>query len=214
MDELPSKTAVNRYIPKEAFYRHVRVGSAVRQLFVDQIDRITLTNIVDNERMNVLPGEWAEIDVLEVRLKEGAHGLAPEALDILGELANPSIVCELIPGDEYRRYSISYKVHTYGGNPKTERMLTSPWTTKHLDFSGVSIDAIYASLIKQISGLSADNNSTTAKLSSVDEVIIRHDEAEAAKKQIKRLKKQYSKESSTVKRNEIARRIHELKNKL
>ena len=67
---LPSTTEVDKRIPKEAFYRNLKMSAALRASFTDDIDRIVVRNSIKSSTTNVPPGERvAEIMVLEVLLK-------------------------------------------------------------------------------------------------------------------------------------------------
>ena len=81
---LPSTTEVGRRIPKEAFYGHLKVGPALRQSFVDDVERFTVANSVKTATTGIASGERVdEVLVLEVALK--AHRV-PE--DVLACVAN------------------------------------------------------------------------------------------------------------------------------
>lgn len=67
---LPSTTEVNRHLPKEEFYKRLKMTPALRAEFVDGIERIDVRNSLKPATMNVPIGpRVGEVLVLEVALK-------------------------------------------------------------------------------------------------------------------------------------------------
>lgn len=67
---LPSTTEVGRRLPKEAFYRNLKLDARTREEFVRLIDRITVANSVKPATANVADGERVhEVIVLAIDLK-------------------------------------------------------------------------------------------------------------------------------------------------
>ena len=54
---LPSTTDVGKRIPKEAFYGHLKVNAALRQSFVEDIERFTVTNSIKTATTGIHDGE-------------------------------------------------------------------------------------------------------------------------------------------------------------
>ena len=65
---LPSTTGVGRRIPKEAFYNHLKVNAALRQSFIDDVERFTVANSIKTATTGIPYG----VDVLEVLVVEVA----------------------------------------------------------------------------------------------------------------------------------------------
>ena len=67
---LPSTTEVGRRLPKEAFYRNLKLDAKTRNEFVHLIESITIANSIKTSTANVEDGANVhEILVLDVRLK-------------------------------------------------------------------------------------------------------------------------------------------------
>ena len=67
---LPSTTEVNKRIPKEAFYHNLKMNAALRSVFTNDIEKITVRNTLKPSTINIPPGKRvSEILVLEVSLK-------------------------------------------------------------------------------------------------------------------------------------------------
>ena len=67
---LPSTTEVGRHLPKEAFYRNLKLDARTRDEFVHLIESITIANSIKPSTANLDDGATVhEIMVLVVRLK-------------------------------------------------------------------------------------------------------------------------------------------------
>ena len=71
---LPKKTEINKILPKESFYRNLDISNELKDKFISDIKKITITNILSEKTINVKPGkEVTEIIVLNVELKEKSY---------------------------------------------------------------------------------------------------------------------------------------------
>lgn len=70
MLNLPSTVLVNRVMPKRAFYEHLKTTAAIKEQFVQQIERIEMVASIKETSIHI-PGDKdvAEIDVLALHLK-------------------------------------------------------------------------------------------------------------------------------------------------
>ena len=67
---LPSTTEVGKRIPKEAFYSRLKINAALRQSFIDDVDRFTVANSIKTATTGIPDGEHVhEVLVVEVALK-------------------------------------------------------------------------------------------------------------------------------------------------
>ena len=84
---LPSTTEVGRRIPKEAFYSRLKVSGALRQSFIDDIERFVIANSIKTSTTGIPDGERVhEVLVVEVALK--ARRVPEEVLALVAQ-ANP-----------------------------------------------------------------------------------------------------------------------------
>ena len=150
---LPSTTEVGRRIPKEAFYGHLKVGPALRQSFVDDVERFTVANSVKTATTGIASGERVdEVLVLEVALK--AHRVPEDVLACVAN-ANPHkllFVC------------------TYGTEACMAVMLKSlvvgAWqdaSALRLDVNATDMDEVWDSLASQIAYGDCGNESETVE---------------------------------------------------
>ncbi len=70
MLNLPSTVLVNRVMPKKVFYEHLKTTAAIKEQFVQQIERIEMVASIKEASIHI-PGDKdvAEIDVLALHLK-------------------------------------------------------------------------------------------------------------------------------------------------
>lgn len=67
---LPSTTEVGRRIPKEAFYGRLKLSAALRQSFIDEVERFVIANSIKTSTTGIPDGERVhEVLVVEVALK-------------------------------------------------------------------------------------------------------------------------------------------------
>lgn len=77
MLSLPSTTEVNRRLPKEAFYQHLKLDAKTRRSFVDDIDSIVVANSIKPSTLGFADGsEVHEIMVLDITLKSDVQPLS------------------------------------------------------------------------------------------------------------------------------------------
>ncbi len=84
---LSSTTEVGRRIPKEAFYSRLKVSAALRQSFIDDVERFVIANSIKTSTTGIPDGERVhEVLVVEVALK--ARRVPEEVLALVAQ-ANP-----------------------------------------------------------------------------------------------------------------------------
>lgn len=88
---LPSTTEVGCRIPKEAFYGHLKVSAALRQNFVDDVERFTVANSIKTATTGIPDGELVhEVLIVEVALK--ARRVPEDVLSCVAQ-TNPTNCC-------------------------------------------------------------------------------------------------------------------------
>ena len=212
MFNISGKAKVDRNIPKSAFYRNANVSSKIKDLFANEIDKITMLYVIRPDVLNVAAKEWKELDIITITLKDGVHDLSPEILNIMDESLPRPVLFEIIAG-QYKRLAISYKERGIKRDIRIVRSFTTKWQKDFtLDFVGLSVDAIYSCLITQIAGEDISVNiETPVTLAGVRDNIDKADARNKLKKDIEKLEKEYAKEYNAARRNEIAEKIHTLR---
>ncbi len=195
---LPSTTEVGRRIPKEAFYGHLKVNAALRQSFVEDVERFTVTNSIKNATTGIPDGERVhEVLVLEVALK--ARKVPEDVLACVAR-ANPHkllFVCAF--GDE-ACLAVMLK-----------DLVIGPWRSVDgltLDVRAASIDAMWDSLASQVAY--GDIGSGV----SVEERFEADTKLEALRKELARIEARGRKERQVARKNALFEQAKSLKRQI
>lgn len=153
MFNLPSKTIVNKTIPKNAF--HGYASAKLKRRLTDKIEKIIWTNKISPGTINLSGKEIEEIQLFTIKLKEREE--VPELLVLFDKAIPYHIIFTVAYNDEY--YISTSKKHTH---PTNNDQAVIDWTFKTGWFNASSfhlnlnlknnLDTIYEDLCFQISG--------------------------------------------------------------
>lgn len=176
---LPSTTEVGRRLPKEAFYKNLKLDARTREEFVRFIDRITVANSVKPATANVADSERVhEVIVLAIDLK--GDEVPSRALAKIAE-ANPhELVFALSDGSVAVWRS---GLHVRGG-------------IDHLSIAGATMDEAWDSFCAQVLFGDADGR-------GIDVRIDRKRRRESLEAEIASLDAKMRKERQTGRKNEL-----------
>lgn len=189
---LPAKTIYGKFIPKEKLYNHADINASTKERFVRQIERITWTNKISSETVNVKPGKYSEIEVFRIDLKDGNID------DKLIQIIDRAIPYPIL-------FVICYNDYFYLTTPCKDGANIGPYfksnwmDTVNLTLTGLTIDQIYANILHTI-----DNNLKSDEL-SLDEAVKQYIERQQIQKRIDQLTKQIAKEPNSARRQELAK---------
>lgn len=207
--ELPTSTAVKRFVPKEKFYSKTTINNKLRQLFTDEIEKITWSNKISPETLNISEGEYKELQVFEVSLKSGdISNSVLKHIDTF--IPYPIIFILKKPG------AIKAAVSFKEPNMKNENLMKvnsyydTGWKQSlQLELKGRSVDEIYKNYLYQIApSLKAVGQTNTKAAVEINK------ERQAITKQIEGLRRMMANEPSIAKRQELARERHQLEQRL
>lgn len=174
MIDFPSRTKVNRRIPKEAFYKHLPLRAALKEKFVSDVERIEVEHSLTKDNLNLeVDSEVKEILLLGVQLKkENFEGKILEAI----ARQNPHHLIFLL---RYKEKGELAAYHT--------KLYQTAWTTVdalELSLSGPNLKEIWEDLVRQI----ALHEETAKKETSLslDEALKRQEDIERLQKLIKK----------------------------
>lgn len=140
---LPRSTEVNRRVAKEKLYANVTLTTAVRDMIKDQIASIVWRNKLAESTIAVAAGEEVkEIQVFEVALRQ--RGLDQRVL---------SAITRAVPYNILFILTFGYEAQAWMGASGT--FYNTDWFKPGsfmLKFEGLSLDAIYENLMRQIAG--------------------------------------------------------------
>lgn len=205
--ELPASTIVNRFVPKEKFYSKTTINSKLRQLFTDEIEKITWSNKISPETLNITEGEYKELQIFEIGLKTGdiSNSLLKHIdtfipYPILFVLKKPGAI----------KAVVSYKESNMNNENlmKVDSYYDTGWKQSFdLELKGRSVDEIYKNYLYQIAPeLKAVGHTNTKAAVEISK------EREKIQKQIDSINKMIANEPSIAKRQMLARERHKLEN--
>lgn len=149
----PVSTEFNKRIPKQKFYENTEVSLAVKRIFVEQIRIIYWRNKLAAATLNLAAGDAVtEIEVFEVKLN--APQLDEAVLRQIDK-AIPYHILFVLTYEGKAQAWIGYKEASSGGTLKVNRYYHTDWVPENeLQFtiSGLNMDAVYESLVRQIAG--------------------------------------------------------------
>lgn len=176
MIDFPESTKTNRRIPKEAFYKHLSLSTALKSKFVSDISRIVAENSLTKENLNLVKdSEIKEILLLSIELKKQDYD--QRIIEAIAK-GNPHKLVFLMSYEDQKQLAVYYqKLYM------TEWM---PGAKVELHLSGDSLEDIWSGLVRQIA--IGPDIQISSKM-SLDDQLMRQDEIVQLQQQIKKLEK-------------------------
>lgn len=211
--KFPISTEFNKRIPKQKFYENLTLTSATKKAFTEQIKIIYWRNKLAPTTLNLAPGELViEIEVFEVRLT--TPDLDENILRLI-DRAIPYHILFLLEYDGKYQAATGYK--EAAGSDKTafkvECYYHTGWLTKEelpLHLKGLTIDAVYENLIRQIAGARLTGSENTTLKESIEQ----QKQQEQIEKQIATLETKMKKEKQLNRKMELKTEIKKLRKEL
>ena len=202
MIDFPSSTEVRRRLPKEAFYKHLPLSTALKSRFVSDVDRLVVENSLTKSNLNLAKdSEIKEILLLSITLKKQEFdGKIVEAI----ARQNPHKLIFLLKYEDSRQLAV-YHSKLY----RSEWMGTGELS---LSLSGGSLDEIWDDLVRQIALHSEAVRQQTDQ--TVDVQLKMQDEIDRLNKLIKKTEAAAWKEQQSKKRFELYTKMQVYKTQL
>lgn len=207
--DLPSSTVVNRFVPKEKFYSKTTINAKLRQLFTDEIEKITWKNKISPDTLNITAGDYAELQVFEIALKSAE--VSPAVLKHIDTFI-PYPILFIVKKPGAFKAAISFKESTAKNNDimKVDSYFETGWQQDlSLELKGRSVDEIYKHYLYQIAPQLQRVSSASAKVA-----IETNKEREKVQKQIDAMNRQIVNEPSIAKKQELAHKRHTLEQEM
>lgn len=206
---LPKSTEFNKRIPKQKFYENLSVTPAIRKAFTEQVKMIYWRNKLAAITLNLVPGgQVTEIEVFEVKL--ASPDLDEKVLRLI-DCEIPYHILFLLEQDGKYQAVMGYKEAAASGKKafRVERYYHTTWmdeTELPLHLEGLTLDAIYENLIRQIAGknLGSEGNFT------LKESIEKQKQREQLEKRITALEARIKKEKQPKKKFELISKLKQL----
>ncbi|MFV4950438.1 DUF4391 domain-containing protein [Lactobacillus delbrueckii] len=176
MIDFPESTKTNRRIPKEAFYKHLSLSTALKSKFVSDISRIVAENSLTKENLNLVKDSGIkEILLLSIELKKQDYD--QRIIESISK-GNPHKLVFLISYEDQRQLAVYY-----------QKLYLTEWMPKNkveLHLFGDSLDNIWSGLVRQVA-IGPDVQSSSNL--SLDDQLGRLDEIKLLQQQIQKLEK-------------------------
>lgn len=150
MINLPNSTIVNRFIPKEKLYSKTTVSTKLRELFVEEIEKIVWLHKISPTTLNVTAGEYGEMQVFEISLKKSE--VNQQLLKHIDTFI-PYPILFVLKKDGLVKLAISYKEFLSSKNTamKVASLFETEWQEDvEIELKGRSVDEIYKNFLRQI----------------------------------------------------------------
>ena len=208
---LPTFTELNRRIPKQKFYEKSDLSPTLKKAFSEQIRSIHWRNKIAPEVLNLAAGkEVQELEVFELRLNDGQ---IDEAVLRLIDRAIPYHILFVLVWEARMRLVLAYKEtpDAKSTGVRVERYYYTDWMPERdvvLRFTGLSMDAVYENLVRQIAGEALGD----ARTSTLRESVTEQGRRERVEKQITALEAKIRREKQPKKKFELVQQLRALQN--
>lgn len=209
----PASTEFGKRIPKQKFYENIDITPALKRVFVEQIRLIYWRNKLAATTLNLIAGEAVmEVEVFEIRLNTPQ---LDEAVLRQIDKEIPYHIFFILTCEGKAQAWIGYKeAVTSGSNAfKVSRYYHTEWMPENeLQFrvDGLSMDAIYENLVRQIAG----DNLQMDSGESLKESVERDEKKKRLEKQIAALESKMRKEKQLNRRMEVNAELKRLRKDL
>ncbi|MHC1772105.1 MAG: DUF4391 domain-containing protein [Flexilinea sp.] len=153
----PKITEFNKRIPKQKFYENLSITPELKRIFVEQIKEIVWRNKLAPATLNIVPGEMiTELEVFLIRLNQ--KDLDRRILKLI-DREIPYHILFLLEYESSVQAWIGYKEAGRQGSFKVDSYYHTEWEISDqldLKLNGLSLDAIYENLIRQIGKFDMD----------------------------------------------------------
>lgn len=209
---LPKATDFNKRIPKEKFYENLNVTPAVKRCFVEQIKVIYWRNKIAATTTNLAAGTTVnEIEVFEIKLK---GSVLDECVLRQMDKEIPYHILFLLECDGKYQAWTAYKEASSGNTAfKVNQYYHTDWMSEDelsLKLEGLSMDAVYESLVRQI----ARDALQTDSYESLKESVERSEKKKLLEKQIAALESKIRREKQLNRQMEMNMEIKRLRNEV
>lgn len=209
MLDLPQSTEFNKRIPKQKFYEHLTVSSALKRAFVEQIRVIYWRNKIAVTTVNLAAGQAVtELEVFEIQLNQQR---LDEAVLKQIDTEIPYHILFLLEFEGKIQAWIGYKEATASANAfKVNGYYHTDWMEANqlpLKLEGLTMDAVYENFVRQIAG----DKLTGPTTDSLKDAIEREEQRQQLQKQIVALQGKIRKEKQLNRQVELNAELKKLK---
>lgn len=211
MVKFPEYTKVGRIVAKENFYDNI--DTATKNLFQNEILRITWEYKLAPNTINLPAKKWQEIEVFRIILKNSE--VSEKVLKAI-DSAIPYPILFLIENGTVEKAVISYKEQSQKDEnfAKVDTYFSTGWNDPRLDeikIDGLDIDAVFSNFVRQIAGDKLIFSKSTDVPKTIKEDVEALKEREKIQKQMDIFTRKINAEPSLGKKQELAEERYKLK---
>lgn len=186
MLNLPSTVLVNRVMPKKAFYEHLKTTAAIKEQFVQQIERIEMVASVKEASIHI-PGDKdvAEIDVLALYLR-GAD-VPYEAIELVARSIPNKLLFVCLADESCKLLVRRDRLYETGWEPTDDA---------RLELVGSTLGELWDSIVSQVVFGDASYTDLAGRLE-------RKRRSEALQLELKQVEQKRKSEKQIAKRNAL-----------
>ena len=135
----PASTALNRRLPKEAFYQRFNPSTALKQNFINELQEVYWRHKLAADTLNLAScTDYPELQVFDIELKTGICEVSESVLRAIDGLIVFPIFYRLtrvVSGNTQVQYQLAYKMPatTESDKIKLGRYFASPWLPSPCD---------------------------------------------------------------------------------
>jgi len=201
MIDFPASTRVHKRLPKEAFYKHLPLSSALKAKFVSDVDRIVVENSLTKQNLNLeKDAKLKEIMLLSISLKK--QNFDGKILEAIARQNPHKLVFALTYKDEMQLAVYYQKLYVSSWMKENEVKLLA---------NGFSLDEIWENLIEQIALTGQKEEKRKTEGLSLDERLSRQSKINELKKDIEKTESQMWREVQPKKKFELHQKLQKMK---
>ena len=195
MFDLPKSCVVNKFIPKNIFYKKVTMATSVKKEFINLIEKITWLYKIAPDTLGVNKTDnIEELEIFEIQLKQ--KQLPKNVIRVITKAIPYPIL-----------FVIKYK-NDFCYSIKVERIYYSNWNEDiTFDFNYNNLNTIYESIVKKI--IKEEDNQ-----SSFTEIISINAKKQELEKQIIQLKRRISQEKQFNRKVELNQELRKIEQEM
>ena len=208
----PKAAAFGRKVAKSKIYQHATPSTKVKNLFVQQVEKITWAYKLSPETINLPASDGVqEIQVFSVSLRTGE--LSTDVMNTIDKAIPSPILFELKYNGK-TKYAASYKRPSEADKSKwvVSSYMQSDWLEGNAPVSELPVmlnmGALYQSFLTSLSPL------PFTKGENLDRLVSRIDLLRAREREAGKLENQINKEKQFNRRVELNRRLNKLKKEI
>ena len=212
---LPKATEFNKRIPKQKFYENINVTTAMRRVFVEQINTIYWKNKIAPSTLNLEAGATVEeIEVFEIKLNN-----IPLEISVHKQIDSeiPYHIIFILEHNGLCQAWTAYKEKTSNSSRafKVDKYYHTGWLPEdelELKLDGLNMDYVYESYVRQIAGDALANKAN--EMETLKESVERDKQIQLLNKQIEALQLKIRREKQFNRQIELNTKLKKLKKKV